>query len=41
MPDNLRNGWGAQALDVEQLTRRYRNAVVSGCAVSDGAGAGG
>jgi len=39
MSDNIENGYGAQALDVEQLNRRYRNAVVSGCAVSDGAGA--
>lgn len=37
MTDDFQNGWGVQALDAEQLNRRYETAVISGCVVSDGA----
>jgi len=39
MPDNIENGWGAQALDLNQQQRRYQNAIVSGCGASDGTNA--
>jgi len=39
MADDIQNGWGAQALDLNQQQRRYQNAIVSGCAASDGTNA--
>lgn len=39
MADDIQNGWGAQALDVESLARRAQSVVLSGCAVTDGSGA--
>lgn len=38
MADDIQNAWGAQAIDVEQLARRYQNVVLNGCAVTDGSG---
>jgi hypothetical protein len=39
MPDDIQNGWGAQALDVESLNRNTDSGVMSGCDVSTGTNA--
>jgi hypothetical protein len=39
MTGTIKNGFGAQALDIEQLNRRFQNAVVNGCDVTAGNGA--